>query len=162
MFQRCKETGLMDIPRQLLMLRAQEEEWTMLSSLRWWQAPSFCVKHHRYRGHWISNWEARLNGITLKHAVSVRFPSLWQNTSNKQLIRRKGIFWLTVLRVSVHESLGPIPFWPVVGQLIMAGPWQAWSKKDGPTSQHCLQEHTSNDLTSSLQAPPPTGFTTSQ
>jgi hypothetical protein len=37
------------------------------------------------------------------------------NTSDSQLLKRRGLFWLTVLEVSVHESL-TLNFGPVARQ----------------------------------------------
>jgi hypothetical protein len=74
----------------------------------YWAFPHLCV--------WKSSSPCKLHGNTTSQEtphldpVLVSFPSLWQNTWDDQLDKRKGLFWLMV---SDHRLLAwPCCFWP--------------------------------------------------
>lgn len=103
--------------------------------------------------------------------VLVSFASLWQNTWDKLLITRKGLFWFTASEFSVHDYLACL-LWACSGTVHHGRrTWQRWpvylmvAQKQRmevarvpispPRTPH-------GDLTFSHKVQPPKGYTTSQ
>lgn len=102
-------------------------------------------------------------------AVLVSFVLLWQNNRDKQLKRKKDLFWLTV---SVHASwfccfgacsgTGHHGEQHMVGQSCSPHGGQEAEERVRRRPQNTLQGHTACDLTSFNQVPPAEVVTTSQ
>lgn len=83
----------------------------------WWLRQS--CRHHCWTQEW-TNTEP-----TCKTGVLISLLSLWKNIWDNQLKKRKGLFWLTVLEVPVHDWL--VPFLWACGESapLSRGTWQS-------------------------------------
>jgi hypothetical protein len=69
----------------------------------------FSLACYIWQGLKIVLWRRKCIGLGRGNVgVIVNFQLLWQNIRDYQFIRKKGLFWLTVLEVPVHDWLAPL------------------------------------------------------